>query len=70
VTQEDIEKGVAYFNQAIEKDPNYALADSGLADSYTTLGMNLTLNVDLKFAHLHSDPRFTDVLRRVGLPHG
>jgi TolB-like protein/DNA-binding winged helix-turn-helix (wHTH) protein/Tfp pilus assembly protein PilF len=30
-------KAVDYFNQAIQKDPNFALAYSGLADSYTLL---------------------------------
>lgn len=28
---------IAYFNQAIEKDPDYALAYSGLADAYSVL---------------------------------
>lgn len=32
-------KGVAYFQQAIQKDPNYALAYAGLANSYISLGM-------------------------------
>jgi TolB-like protein/DNA-binding winged helix-turn-helix (wHTH) protein len=31
------EKAIEYFNQAIEKDPNFALAYSGLADSHTLL---------------------------------
>lgn len=31
-------KGIEYFNQAIVLDPNYALAYSGLADSYSLLG--------------------------------
>jgi serine/threonine-protein kinase len=31
---EGFNKGVAYFNQAIEKDPNYALAYAGLAYAY------------------------------------
>jgi TolB-like protein/DNA-binding winged helix-turn-helix (wHTH) protein len=30
-------KAVGYFNQAIAKDPNFALAYAGLADSYTLL---------------------------------
>jgi serine/threonine-protein kinase len=30
-------KSIEYFNQAIEKDPNYALAYAGLADSYVIL---------------------------------
>src|SRR5258708_20849042 len=29
--------GISYFNQAIDKDPGYALAYVGLADSYTVL---------------------------------
>jgi serine/threonine protein kinase/tetratricopeptide (TPR) repeat protein len=37
-TVEDIKKSVEYFQQAIEKDPAYALAYAGLADSYITLG--------------------------------
>jgi tetratricopeptide (TPR) repeat protein len=31
-------KGIEYFQQAIAKDPNYALAYAGLADSYVQLG--------------------------------
>jgi TolB-like protein/DNA-binding winged helix-turn-helix (wHTH) protein/Tfp pilus assembly protein PilF len=37
--QESFGKAVEYFNQAIEKDPNFALAYSGLADSYTLLAL-------------------------------
>jgi eukaryotic-like serine/threonine-protein kinase len=33
-TQADIAQGVRYFEQAIAEDPDYALAYSGLADSY------------------------------------
>jgi TolB-like protein/Tfp pilus assembly protein PilF len=33
-TPADFEKAIAFFQQAIEKDPNYALAYSGLADTY------------------------------------
>ena len=33
-TTESLEKAKDYFNQAIEKDPNYALAYVGLADYY------------------------------------
>jgi serine/threonine protein kinase/Tfp pilus assembly protein PilF len=36
-TEEDMRKSVQYFEQAIEKDPTYALALAGLADSYITL---------------------------------
>jgi TolB-like protein/Tfp pilus assembly protein PilF len=38
-TAADLRKGIEYFNQAIEKDPNYALAYAGLADSYTLLSV-------------------------------
>ena len=31
-------KGIEYFQQAVEKDPGYALAYVGLADCYSTLG--------------------------------
>ncbi len=37
-TGTDLKKAVDYFSQAIEKDPNYADAYSGLADSYALMG--------------------------------
>ncbi len=37
-TEESLMKGIEYFEQAIEEDPNYALAYAGLADSYNILG--------------------------------
>src|SRR5258705_7850677 len=39
-TQEGFDKGIEYFQQAVEKDPSYAQAYSGLADSYVLLGWN------------------------------
>jgi serine/threonine protein kinase/Tfp pilus assembly protein PilF len=36
-TPSDIETAISYFNQAIAKDPGYALAYSGLADAYNVL---------------------------------
>jgi TolB-like protein/Tfp pilus assembly protein PilF len=36
-TGPDLRKAIDYFNQAIAKDPNYAVAYSGLADSYLLL---------------------------------
>jgi TolB-like protein/Tfp pilus assembly protein PilF len=36
-TGADLRKAIDYFNQAIAKDPNYALAYVGLADSYLLL---------------------------------
>jgi len=37
-TYDGLMKGNEYFQQAIAKDPNYALAYAGLADSYVQLG--------------------------------
>jgi serine/threonine protein kinase/Tfp pilus assembly protein PilF len=39
-TREGFGKGIEYFQQAVEKDPGYALAYSGLSDSYVLLGWN------------------------------
>jgi TolB-like protein/Tfp pilus assembly protein PilF len=36
-TAADLKKAISYFNQAIEKDPNYALAYAGLAEAYVLL---------------------------------
>jgi tetratricopeptide (TPR) repeat protein len=36
-TEEGFDKGIVYFQQAIAKDPTYALAYSGLADCYSSL---------------------------------
>ena len=40
-TTESVKRSIEYFNQAIEKDPNFALAYCGLADAYVVpvLGM-------------------------------
>jgi len=37
-TAEATKKSIEYFQQAIDKDPGYAMAYVGLADSYNTLG--------------------------------
>jgi DNA-binding winged helix-turn-helix (wHTH) protein/TolB-like protein/tetratricopeptide (TPR) repeat protein len=37
-TGEDFKKSIEYFQQALARDPNYALAQAGLADSYAQLG--------------------------------
>jgi serine/threonine-protein kinase len=37
-TYEGMQKSLEYYQQAIEKDPNFALAYSGLADTYDLLG--------------------------------
>ena len=36
-TEEGLERSLDYFQQAVEKDPDYALAYAGMADSYTIL---------------------------------
>jgi eukaryotic-like serine/threonine-protein kinase len=36
-TVADLQTAISYFNQAIAKDPGYALGYSGLADAYSTL---------------------------------
>jgi serine/threonine-protein kinase len=36
-TSSDLKTAIQYFNQAVEKDPSYALAYAGLADAYALL---------------------------------
>ena len=36
-TNADIQSAISYFNQAIDKDPSYALAYAGLANAYSVL---------------------------------
>jgi serine/threonine protein kinase/Tfp pilus assembly protein PilF len=40
-TAESLNRGIEYFQQAIDKDPNYALAYAGLIDSYSLLGSSI-----------------------------
>jgi len=37
-TEDGFYKAIDYFQQAVEKDPAYALASAGIADSYILLG--------------------------------
>jgi serine/threonine protein kinase len=39
-TEEGFYKAIGYFQQAVEKDPSYALAYTGVAESYVLLGWN------------------------------
>jgi tetratricopeptide (TPR) repeat protein len=41
--REGLSRSVAYFQQAIEKDPSYSAAFAGLADSYRLLGMRYAM---------------------------
>ena len=38
-TEQDLQKSIEYFNQAIQKDPSYALPYAGLANAYNSLGV-------------------------------
>lgn len=49
-TEERVKIGIGYFRKAIEKDPDYALAYSGLADSYVALGSYYFLSPKEAFA--------------------
>src|SRR5262249_31346273 len=44
-TQDGVNEGITYFEQAIEADPKYALAYTGLADCYA-------LHVDYRSVHV------------------
>jgi TolB-like protein/Tfp pilus assembly protein PilF len=39
-TEDGFYKAIEYFQQAVEQDPSYALAHTGVADSYVLLGWN------------------------------
>jgi len=41
--RQSLSRSVEYFNRAIERDPNYAAAFAGLANSYRLLGMNYAM---------------------------
>src|SRR5262249_21783367 len=45
-TSQNIKTALSYFQQAISKDPSYALAYSGLADSYALLPVYTTEDSD------------------------
>ena len=38
--EEDLRRGIDYFQEAVARDPNYAAAYAGLADCYILLGLN------------------------------
>jgi len=40
LTRAGLDQSIVYFNQAIQKDPNYALAHAGLANAHLVLGAN------------------------------
>ena len=63
-TEESFYKAIEYFQLAVEKDPTYALAYAGVADSYVLLGWNCYLAPNEAFSKgkadamtaLHLDP--------------
>jgi TolB-like protein/Tfp pilus assembly protein PilF len=63
-TEESFYKAIEYFQLAVEKDPSYALAYAGVADSYVLLGWNCYLPPNEAFSKgradamtaLHLDP--------------
>ena len=42
-TEESVNRAISYFQQAIQKDQNYAAAYSGLADCYSSLGFSFDI---------------------------
>jgi serine/threonine protein kinase/tetratricopeptide (TPR) repeat protein len=74
-TEEDLRKGIEYFEQAIALDPNYALAYAGLADSHTLMASYSTMPPRTAFLRakatamkaLKLDPKLAEA--RVSLAH-
>ena len=48
-TEDSLGKGLAYFRQAVDLDPTYSEAYSGIADSYAMLGLYTVLPPNLAF---------------------
>jgi adenylate cyclase len=48
--EEDLKRAIGYFEEAIKKEPNYALAFTGLADCHTLMGRHLYMPVDEAFS--------------------
>ncbi|GAC1670558.1 MAG: hypothetical protein PVS2B2_01220 [Candidatus Acidiferrum sp.] len=61
-SERDVRKGIAYFQQAIQKDPNYALAYAGLAESYISLAQPWVGGLSPKEALLHARAAATKAL--------
>jgi len=38
-TEDGLEKSIAYYGRSLERDPDFSLAQSGIADSYVTQGL-------------------------------
>ncbi len=50
-TETDLKRAIGYFQQAIEKDPKYALAYDGLADCWVPLGWYAYMSPSQTFPH-------------------
>jgi TolB-like protein/Tfp pilus assembly protein PilF len=50
-TEEDLMKAIGFFQQAVDKDPDYALAYDGLADCWLPLGWYGYLSPSATFPH-------------------
>ncbi len=50
LTPPEIQKGIGYFEQAIEIDPNYALAYAGISDAYRSLVLSSEISPSEVFA--------------------
>jgi serine/threonine-protein kinase len=48
-TGPEIKKAIEYFSRAIERDPGYALAHSGLADAYFVAATHRTIEPEIAF---------------------
>jgi TolB-like protein/Tfp pilus assembly protein PilF len=53
-TKAGFRKSIEYYNLAIEKDPNYALAHAGIADSYVQLGIDFLVEDAVPRARTHA----------------
>jgi serine/threonine protein kinase/Tfp pilus assembly protein PilF len=53
-TEEGLKRGIEYFNQAIEADPNYGLAFAGLSDAYNIVGWYSYLPAKVAFSRAKS----------------
>jgi tetratricopeptide (TPR) repeat protein len=50
-TEENLKKAIGFFQQAVDKDPDYALAYDGLADCWLPLGWYWYLSPSATFPH-------------------
>jgi serine/threonine-protein kinase len=74
-TEESLERSLSFYRQAIERDPNYALAYVGLAQTYGALGgvfgfrsprEVLPLGLDAAIAAVRLDPKLADAHAALG----